>query len=222
MPPDALDPDVLRENSGDGPIGARVLVFRETASTNDLALRLGESSEPEGLVIFAESQTAGRGQFRRPWHSAPGLGLWFSVLLRRTWPDPSVLTPYVAVAVADAVFASSGCQLAIKPPNDLYGRHGKVAGILIETRTGANGFAVLGVGLNVHHRREDFPPELQAAASSLALEIGHPPSRQTVASAVLTHLNALLPEVGQEAPPHLRRYRHLAEISSPALQKTEM
>src|SRR5476651_1228652 len=102
-----LDPDLLREGSGGGIIGSRIMVFRETASTNDLVLQLGENGEREGLVVFAEKQTAGRGRFLRPWHSADGLGLWFSILLRRNLPGESVvsLTPYAAVCVVEALAA---------------------------------------------------------------------------------------------------------------------
>ncbi len=222
MPPDALDPDFLREHAGGGPIGSRVQVYRETASTNDLVLKLGETGEPEGLVIFAESQTAGRGQFRRPWHSAPGLGLWFSILLRRVLPDPSVLTPYVAVAVTEAVAGSTGFALQIAPPNDLYGAQGKVAGILIEARSGAGSFAVVGIGLNVLQQREDFAPEIRDIASSLAIEMENLPTRQAIAASILSRLNALLPEVGTENPPHLARYRRMVESSPAALQKAKL
>lgn len=187
-----LDPDVLRERRGDGFIGRKVLVFHETASTNDLMLKVGESAEPEGLVIFAESQQAGRGRFRRPWHSAPGLGLWFSILLRPPPElfDPALLTPWAAVSLWEGIRQACGCRLRIKPPNDLLGRQGKVAGILIEARSGASPFAVLGAGLNVHHRPADFPGEIRNTATSLEMETGSGVDRTEVAAALLQSLNA--------------------------------
>lgn len=213
MKPDTspLDPDVVRQNAGVGPIGRRVLVFRETASTNELAMNLGESGEEEGIVIFAESQTAGRGQFRRPWHSAPGLGLWFSILLRPRLPKTEVtrLTSFTAVCVAEAVAAATGVALRIKPPNDLYGTLGKAAGILIETRTGSNAFAVLGVGLNVNHLTTDFPPELQQTASSLAMEAGSFQDRLAVAVSVLREMNGRWDELHEDVPSYEFRYRQL-------------
>lgn len=213
MSRELLDPDVIREGAGKGPVGQRVLVFRETASTNDLALTMGENGEPEGLVVFAERQTAGRGRFRRPWHSADGLGLWFSVLIRREIAPEEItqLTPYVAVCVWEALAEGvPGAVLRIKRPNDIYGEGGKVAGILIETRVGRRPFAVLGVGINVNQRREDFPEELRDTASSLALEGGEEVSRPAIACAVLRRLNERLGEVTAREKGYLSEYERLA------------
>ncbi len=209
-----LDPDVLREGSGEGIIGRHVSVFRETASTNDLVLQLGENGEPQGFVLFAEKQTAGRGQFRRPWHSADGLGLWFSILLRKNLPGESVvsLTPYVSVCLTEALALVTGETFRIKPPNDIYGRLGKVAGILIEARTGAKPFAVVGIGLNVNQLSEDFPEELRDTASSLALETGAAQDRTAVACAILQRLNARLGELEMADPPFQALYRDLASL----------
>ncbi len=214
-----LDPDVLREGAGEGPVGQRVMVYRETASTNDLLLRLGETGESEGLVVFAERQTAGRGRFQRPWHSADGLGLWFSVLLRPNLaPDRvTLLTPLVAVAVTEGLGEiAASAALRIKPPNDIYGVHGKVAGILIEVRTGPRPFAVLGIGININHQKADFPEGLQATASSLAVEAGGAQDRSAAACAVLRHLNRRLPELAQEKPAFLERYEALSRWWNPS------
>jgi len=217
MNPPLLDPDLLQAGAGDGVIGRRVQVYRETASTNDLLLRLGESGEPEGLVVFAERQTAGRGRFQRPWHSADGLGLWFSILLRPHLPPERItdLTPYVAVAVAEGLgeFADT---LRIKPPNDIYGVHGKVAGILIEARTGAKPFAVLGIGININHQRDDFPEELRSSASSLAIEAGSSQDQTAAACAVLRHLNTRLPELTGEKPDFMARYEAMTRWWTPS------
>ncbi len=213
MSRELLDPDVIREGAGEGPIGQRVLVFRETASTNDLALTMGENGEAEGLVIIAERQTAGRGRFRRPWHSADGLGLWFSVLIRREIvpEEITLLTPYVAVCVWEALMEEvPGTGLRIKRPNDIYGQRGKVAGILIETRVGRKPFAVLGMGINVNQREEDFPEELRETASSLALESGGGVSRPAIACAILRRLNARLNEVTAREKRYLSEYERLA------------
>lgn len=214
-----LDPDVLREGAGDGPIGNRVMVYRETASTNDLLLRLGETGESEGLVVFAERQTAGRGRFQRPWHSADGLGLWFSALLRPTLAPERItlLTPMVAVALIDGLGeVAPSAALRIKPPNDIYGAHGKVAGILIEVRTGPKPFAVLGIGINISHEKTDFPDELRPTASSLALEADSVQDRSAAACAVLRHLNSRLPELTQQAPAFLERYEALSRWWTPS------
>ncbi len=181
-----LDRDLMAVGGGEG-IGSRILVFRETESTNDIVRRAAEDGEPEGLVVFAESQTKGRGQFGRRWSSAPGLGLWFSILLRPRW-EPALIskvTPLVAVTVTRALSQASGLDLRIKPPNDLLHRGRKLVGILSEARTGAEVFVVVGIGINVNHARADFPLELQESATSLAIETGSSWPRERMASVVL-------------------------------------
>lgn len=218
MNPPLLDPDLIQAGAGGGTIGRRVQVYRETASTNDLLLKLGEAGEPEGLVVFAERQTAGRGRFQRPWHSADGLGLWFSILLRPSLAPERItdLTPFVAVAVTEGLGElAASASLRVKPPNDIYGAYGKVAGILIEARTGSRPFAVLGVGININHQNSDFPEELRPTASSLALEAGEPQDRTAAACSVLRHLNRSLPELGEESPAFLKRYEALSRWWTP-------
>jgi BirA family transcriptional regulator, biotin operon repressor / biotin---[acetyl-CoA-carboxylase] ligase len=209
--PPPLDPDILREGRGAGDIGKRVLVFRETSSTNELLLRLGEAGEPHGTAVFAESQTAGRGRFRRAWHSAPGLGLWFSVLLRPEI-DPGEmeeLTPFAAVSAAEAIRSSGPVDVRIKPPNDLYAGPRKLAGILIETRIGSASFAVMGIGINVNHSSEDFPEKLRQTATSLARETGSAWDRQALAVAVLRSLNEWYPLCLERTEGLSNRYKAL-------------
>jgi len=169
-----------------------VQVLEETSSSNDELLRLGEVGAPAGTLVFTDRQTAGRGQFRRPWASAPGLGLWFSLLLRLEINDGTIpsLSAFAAVAVAQTAGALGIADCGIKAPNDVLIAGRKAAGILIETRMGKSpaSFAVVGIGLNVNHARQDFPPELQDRATSLALASGALHDRNRVAALLLTHL----------------------------------
>jgi BirA family biotin operon repressor/biotin-[acetyl-CoA-carboxylase] ligase len=171
----------------------RIIVFRETESTNDVVMRAAEGGEPEGLVAFAERQTKGRGQFGRKWSSADGVGLWFSVLLRPRWPASKLpeMTPLVAVAVARALAMASGLPIRIKPPNDIFCQGRKLAGILSEARTGNEVFVIVGIGINVNHAVDDFPLELRTSATSLAIEAGVGCDREQVASAVLAAIDEL-------------------------------
>jgi len=186
-----LDRDRIAAGCGGG-LGRNVLVYRETASTNDLATQLAEHGEAEGMVVFAERQTAGRGQFGRKWVSADGAGLWFSLLLRPRWPTTEWkrITSLVAVSVSQALEAETGLAMRIKPPNDLYIGIRKVVGVLTEARTGRAPFAVVGIGVNVNQLQEDFPLELQASATSLRIEKGVWIEREAVAVAILRELNA--------------------------------
>lgn len=193
MPPpsDSLDLSTLRLVCTKHIIGNRIDWVNEVTSTNDIALQWGEEGEREGAVIFAEFQTAGRGQFGRRWHSPPGSGIWCSILLRPAISPSAAtcLTPLAVMAVASALQQSTGLQPLLKPPNDLFYAGGKVSGILTEARTGHHFFAVVGIGINVNQK--EFPPELQGIATSLRKEIGYCCNRTQVALNVLLELNRL-------------------------------
>ncbi len=196
MTPDAprLDPDALRTAAA---IGRRVLVFEETDSTNDLAARAGDDGLPEGLVIFAESQRAGRGRLGRKWTSSPRQALLFSILLRPTtvpaerWPE---LTFCAALAVAETAEQFTGQPARIKWPNDVLVAGRKIAGILLEAHHRQTpGFVVVGIGVNVRQQPGDFAPELRAGAGSLTMAAGDGAvllDRHQVAALLLARCNA--------------------------------
>jgi len=148
--PEALIPEMILARLQTNTIGRDVLVFRETSSTNDRARQAGSAGAGEGLVIFAESQTGGRGTRGRKWVSMAGDGLWFSILLRTQIPPEQwpLLVRMAAVACAEAVEKWVGQTVRIKPPNDLILDGGKLAGFLLETSNTWD-FQVLGIGLNV-------------------------------------------------------------------------
>jgi BirA family biotin operon repressor/biotin-[acetyl-CoA-carboxylase] ligase len=148
--PELLIPEMILAGLQTNTIGRDVLVFRETSSTNDRARQAGVAGAGEGLVIFAESQTGGRGTRGRKWLSSAGVGLWFSILLRTRipagqWP---LLVQTAAVASAEAIEKWVEQTVRIKPPNDLMLGDGKLAGFLLETSNTWD-FQVLGIGLNV-------------------------------------------------------------------------
>src|ERR1700732_3242884 len=148
--PESLVPEMILAGVRTNTIGREVWVFRETSSTNDRARQAGVAGAGEGLVIFAENQTGGRGTRGRPWVSTAGAGLWFSILLRTRipagqWP---LLVQMAAVACAEAIEQWVEQTVRIKPPNDLTLSGGKLAGFLLETSNTWD-FQVLGIGLNV-------------------------------------------------------------------------
>jgi BirA family transcriptional regulator, biotin operon repressor / biotin---[acetyl-CoA-carboxylase] ligase len=172
--------------------GNEVIVVEETESTNDLVWKAVEHGAPEGLVIFAERQTKGRGQYGRRWESAPYLGLWFSVLLRPAMAlhESPKLTALLAENVAATLERETGCVPSIKPPNDIYVSDRKVAGVLVEGRVANDGnyIAVAGIGINVNQSVDDFPKELGATAGSLAMVTGKKFARSKLAIALLRGL----------------------------------
>ncbi|HET9253301.1 MAG TPA: biotin--[acetyl-CoA-carboxylase] ligase [Candidatus Eisenbacteria bacterium] len=152
------------------------------ASTNDEALRRAEEGAPSGLVVFAETQTAGRGRQGRSWNDVAGASLAFSVVLRPTIPLPQypLLAIAMACAVAEACEELSGTAFAVKWPNDVLLEGRKVCGVLAESRVpsavrvpGGAGLAlVVGAGVNVNHHEDDFSAELRARAASLRMAAG--------------------------------------------------
>ena len=147
----------------------------------------------EGLVLFAEHQTAGRGQRGNRWESAAGKGLWFSILLRPEiqLSDSGRLTIWAIEAISDVIRNEFGLEPAIKLPNDVQLSEHKVAGVLVEMRAQdkAPHLAVVGIGINVNQCRDDFPAELQDRAISLAMALGRHVDRQNFAVALLRNLD---------------------------------
>src|SRR6476620_1526090 len=194
---DWLTADQLQAALPGAIIGRKSIVLEQTGSTNDAIWRVastdGLPSIPEGLVVFAEQQTAGRGQRGNRWESTGGKGLWFSILLRPEiqLSDSGRLTIWAIEAIADAIRIEFGLEPAIKLPNDVQLNGQKVAGVLVEMRAQekAPHLAVVGIGINVNQRRDDFPAELQDRAISLAMALGRQVDRQNFAVALLRNLD---------------------------------
>ena len=172
-------------------IGAPRVHHRSVDSTNERAKALALRGAPHGTVVTADEQTAGRGRQGRGWVAAPGSAVLLSVVLR---PPPESVPLAAAVAVADAVPAD--CR--IKWPNDVLVDGRKLAGILVEGRP-QEGWAVLGIGLNVTTPAHAFPPELREIATSLAAVLPEPPTIEQLLPALFGRLEerlaAPLPEV---------------------------
>ena len=212
-----LSAEGISQRLGTRVVGRRILVYTEVTSTNAIASELGDRGEPEGAVVVAETQTAGRGRLGRPWFSASRIGLWTSILLRppmRTG-EASLLSQLAAVSLAEAVAETDpGLAPRIKWPNDLLLGEKKVAGILVEAKTEGERmyYAVVGIGLNCNHTLADFPDALQGSATSLALNVGKPVSRLRVAQALYRHLDTwYLRFIEGSREPILRRVCALSE-----------
>jgi len=191
--PDGLVAEELQADLGSGVIGREIIVLEQTGSTNDAILQIANANSKEGLVVFAEHQTAGRGQHGNRWESAAGKGLWFSILLRPKIDLASSpqLTAWAAEAVSGAIQNEFSLTPTIKPPNDVQIGGRKIAGVLVEMRAQekAAHLAVTGIGVNVNQSREDFPKELQSRAISLAMLLGKQIHRQSFAVALLRKLD---------------------------------
>ena len=191
---DGLSADKLRADLDSAIIGRDIVVVDETTSTNDSVLERASPTTKEGLVVFAERQTAGRGQRNNSWESATGKGLWFSILLRPTidiGASPQ-LAEWAARTVADTISKEFALQTTVKLPNDVVIAGKKVAGVLVEMRAqkSAPHIAIVGIGVNVNHRAEDFSEDLRARAISLAMALDREVDRHQFAVALLRNLDA--------------------------------
>lgn len=157
-----------------------VRVMTEIDSTNRAARRLADDGAPEGLVVIAEHQTAGRGRLGRSWDARPGTSVLMSILLRPNlaMTDLHLVTAAVALAGRAACSEVAGFRPDLKWPNDLLVGDAKVAGILAEASLGA---VVVGVGLNV----SAAPPE----AISVDAAAGRTIEREALAAALLVDLD---------------------------------
>jgi BirA family biotin operon repressor/biotin-[acetyl-CoA-carboxylase] ligase len=192
--PDSLHADDLYSRLGlTRVIGREIHVFQETTSTNDVAARLARGEAREGAVVFAESQSKGRGRMGRVWLSPAGKGLWFTVLLRPNIAPAGAtqLTIAAATALARAITLQTGIVPDIKWPNDILIRGRKVAGILTEMSAELDHLKdlLLGIGMDVNLETEDFPAALRQTATSLAIETGAKVNRSELAVAILRELD---------------------------------
>lgn len=163
--------------------------FKKVGSTNQIALELARKGYPEGTLVVADEQIAGRGRWRRHWYSAPGKSLLFSLILR-----PKILpvhfpqiTLVAGASTARAIYQQIGVRVGIKWPNDLIYQGKKFCGILVEG-TGEVNCLVLGIGINMNQERDDFPLQLQDTATSLRMIKGEEVLRGPLLERVLKTL----------------------------------
>ena len=180
---DMLDPDKIKENLKTKRIGGKILVYDSTSSTNDIAAEYARNKQNDGLVIFTEEQTAGRGRVGNKWLSGRADSILCSIVLStggsRTAPT-ELLSLTCAVAVAETIGRPGRSRAKIKWPNDIMLNGKKVAGILLESRSlpiskskienRNSKIYVVGIGINCHQKKESFPDELQRIATSIDAE----------------------------------------------------
>ena len=184
-------------------LGRPILFYTRTGSTNTVAREQAEAGAPEGLLVVADEQTAGRGRLDRSWWAPPGSSLLFSLLLRPPLPpgQAAQLTMCLGLAAAEGVEEVTGLRPALKWPNDLLLDGRKLAGILAELGTAGDRleYAVLGLGLNVNVTFSGG--ELAHTAISLQMALGRPVARVPLLAAILARCEAwyerlLAPQAG--------------------------
>lgn len=171
-------------------MGQSIYFYEETDTTNNRARELALEGAPEGTLVVAEKQTAGRGRRGKVWESPLGTGIWMSLVLRpQIMPaEASVLTLLCGLATAEAIEAETGLSAGIKWPNDILINGKKAVGILTEMDCEMSEvhFVIPGIGINVN--TASFPPEIAEIATSLYLECGKTVSRRRLVHRVLERL----------------------------------
>jgi len=171
-----------------GPFARPVIWYPVVTSTNDRAAALADAGAPEGTVVAAYAQSAGRGRQGRQWVSPAGAGLCVSVLLRPPPHVVSLLTIAAGVAVAEGIEAATGLRPVLKWPNDLYAGSRKLAGLLAEANIGTSvvQYVVLGIGINVMPAA--YPREIADRTTSLEAELGRAVDRAMLLAECLAAL----------------------------------
>lgn len=174
----------------------RTIHYQDTVdSTQQIALKLANDHAPEGTVVIAEEQLAGRGRMDRKWHSPKYTGIWMSLIIRPNIPlmQAPQLTLLAAVAVVKAIADMTSLIPEIKWPNDILINHKKVTGILTELQAESDRInsIIIGMGINVNQQAADFPPELQTTATSLLMETGKKVSRAALIKSIFKHFEEL-------------------------------
>jgi len=203
--PDVLSPEAVTPYLRGPRFGHERYHYQdETTSTNDVARTLAHQGVPEGTLVVAEAQRAGRGRRGRTWFGQRGNSLLFSIVLRPpVEPAQCTLLPLLsAVALREALVAKTGLEIGIKWPNDLLVDGQKLAGILCEISSDLDrvDHAVLGIGLNVNTPRSAFPKEIRELGCSLYTASHRKFRRAEILLAVLEALDPLIDGVWAGKP----------------------
>lgn len=193
--------------------GLTFRIFDELPSTNTYVRTLNEDGAPEGTVVLARMQTAGRGRKGHEFYSPKDTGIYMSVLLRPSLPisDALRITTAAAVAVAETVRSVTGRNAEIKWVNDIYLDGKKVCGILTESAVNPDGrtlsYAILGIGINVLSPESDFPAEIQSIAAPIS-EKDEKDLHARIISGVLDRFFTLYENL--QSPALLQKYKSLS------------
>jgi len=221
--PDVLMPEAIQAGLNSRVIGSRVCCLDVADSTNLQACRFGDDGESEGLVVIADQQSSGKGRMGRLWESPAGVNLYASILLRpEILPfDAPKLTFLSAVAVCRAIMSATGLQATVKWPNDVLLSGRKVAGLLNEmsAETDRVNYVVLGIGVNLNMRIDQFPEDLRYPATSLVIVKGHPVSRLDFTRTLLQEIDALYQVfLEQGSEPVFEAWEQLCDMTGRAVR----
>jgi BirA family biotin operon repressor/biotin-[acetyl-CoA-carboxylase] ligase len=205
-----LNPDDITSHLETARVGRQILVYASTASTNDVAWHYVTNKKNDGLAIFAEQQTRGRGRGGHKWLSQNAQSVLCSILLLNETCQPEMLTLAAAVSVAEAIGRCGSKPAKIKWPNDILVNDKKIAGILLESKRSKGNFNyVVGIGINCHQKKESFPSELRQTATSIDIETKTNCDRISLAKRLLVSLDEWLGQAAKDGAAVLDRWYEL-------------
>jgi len=174
--------------------GCELRCLNIVGSTNDTAREWAKAGVPEGAVVTAEEQAAGRGREGRPWHCPRGKGLLFSVVLRPSCParEAGCIAAVMSIGAANAIITHTALPVRVKPPNDIMLHGRKLGGILVESQLQGERvvYAVAGLGINVNGSADDFPAELCDQVITIETALGRPLQRAPLLRRLLEDLES--------------------------------
>ncbi|MCE5341686.1 MAG: biotin--[acetyl-CoA-carboxylase] ligase [Planctomycetaceae bacterium] len=193
----SLDVDVIKTKLDTERIGKKILIYKSTASTNDIAREYASGGEKnDGLIVLSEHQTAGKGRRGNKWFDGKHKSILCSILIFENKITPDMMAIIAAVACAKAIDKCGRHQAKIKWPNDVFVNDKKLAGILIEKKAK---YYIIGIGINCHQRPSDFPEELEQIATSVDIECGRVCDRNLLAKRLMFNFERFL-RIAQENP----------------------
>jgi len=230
-----LDPDKITDSLKTQRIGKKVLVYDSTSSTQTIAAEYARNKENDGLVIFAEQQTAGRGRAGNQWHASRSDSILCSIVLTQNNLPAELLSLTCAVAVAETIGKPARSHARIKWPNDIMLNGKKVAGILLESkslpisdcrvpiskskieslsraepRDRKSEIYVVGIGINCHQKTDSFGAELQPIATSIDIETNSVTDRISLARRLLTTIDRWLELAGRSSDKVIDEWQNLS------------
>jgi len=190
-----IDVDKLQAMLSDSRYGRTVHYVAETSSTQNIAEQMLAEGAEDGLLVLAETQTAGRGRYGRDWFSPPGAGIYMSLVLNPRVPYRYLpqLTIVTAAALSRVLRRMTDLDVRLKWPNDLYVNNRKISGILLESSQQAGqSRVIMGCGISVNIPQEAYPESLQNKATSLLAASGKQWERESIIANFLLELEQLL------------------------------
>jgi BirA family biotin operon repressor/biotin-[acetyl-CoA-carboxylase] ligase len=209
--PDALDPDRIKSHLRTKRVGQKVVVYNSTASTNDIAAQYAKNKNNDGLVVLAEEQIKGRGRSGNKWVAGFADSVICSILLTDCAVNAELLSLTIAVATAEAIGKCTKAEAKIKWPNDIILNNKKVAGILVESKKAGKYTAyIIGIGINCHQSKQDFPAELRKIATSIDIETGGQIDRISLVKRLLTSVENSLEIAEQNKEEIIEHWQRLS------------